>query len=137
MRRSVLPFLLLAAACASSQPRAGGAHAGGSVSGARSERLAPARRRALADTVRRSLRDELLAPWYPRAIDREQGGFLSQWDFEWKSTGEQDKMIVTQARHVWTTARASQVFPTDTMLKGAAAHGYRFLRDRMWDKEHG
>ena len=137
MRRSVLPFLLLAAACASSQPRAGGAHAGGSVSGARSERLTPARRRALADSVRRSLRDELLAPWYPRAIDREQGGFLSQWDFAWKPTGEQDKMIVTQARHVWTTARASQVFPTDTMLKGAAAHGYRFLRDRMWDKEHG
>jgi mannobiose 2-epimerase len=94
-------------------------------------------RRALADTIRRSLRDELLAPWYPRAIDRDQGGFLSQFDYAWAPTGAQDKMIVTQARHVWTTARASQLFPQDTTLRRAAAHGVAFLRDRMWDREHG
>ena len=99
--------------------------------------LTPASRRVLAAEIRRSLRSELLAPWYPRAVDREAGGFLSQFDFEWKPTGNQDKMIVTQARHVWTTARASQFLPDDSMLLPASAHGFRFLRDRMWDRQHG
>ncbi|NUQ20493.1 MAG: hypothetical protein HOQ09_05975 [Gemmatimonadaceae bacterium] len=94
-------------------------------------------RRALAATITRSLHDEELAAWYPRAIDREQGGFLSQFDYEWKPTGDQDKMIVTQARHLWTTARAAQFFPRDTGFLPAAAHGFRFLRDAMWDREQG
>jgi mannobiose 2-epimerase len=95
------------------------------------------RRRELAAEMRRSLHDELLAPWYPRAVDREQGGFLSQFDFDWTPSGNQDKMIVTQARHVWTTARLSQRFPRDTFLLPAAAHGVAFLRDRMWDQQNG
>jgi cellobiose epimerase len=100
-------------------------------------KLTPESRPALAAAIRESLRSELLAPWYPRAVDREAGGFTSQYDFEWKPSGNGDKMIVTQARHVWTTARASQFFPADSLLRPASAHGYRFLRDRMWDREHG
>jgi cellobiose epimerase len=135
MRRSALLVIALAACAAPSRTVAKAPSSGESA--ASSSALPPARRLALADTIRRSLHDELLAAWYPRAIDREQGGFLSQWEFDWRPSGAQDKMIVTQARHVWTTARASQVFPADTMLLTAAAHGVRFLRDRMWDREQG
>jgi cellobiose epimerase len=99
--------------------------------------LSAERRRALAVEIRRSLHDELLASWYPRAVDREQGGFLSQFDYDWKPSGAQDKMIVTQSRHVWTTARLSRLFPRDTFLLPAAAHGVAFLRDRMWDRQYG
>jgi mannobiose 2-epimerase len=87
--------------------------------------------------MRQSLRREVLAAWYPRAVDRDSGGFLSQFDYRWQPTGAQEKMIVTQARHVWTTARAAQFFPGDTTLLPAAAHGFRFLRDVMWDREEG
>ncbi|MEO6528079.1 MAG: AGE family epimerase/isomerase [Gemmatimonadaceae bacterium] len=115
-------------------PSSRGAAAPASQSPAAAATLSAASRGALAAVIRQSLRTELLAPWYPRAIDREAGGFYSQFDYEWNATGAQDKMIVTQARHVWTTARAAQFFPADTMLLAASAHGYRFLRDRMWDR---
>jgi mannobiose 2-epimerase len=134
MRRASLAWILVSlVACAGGQRASGGTPATASE---RAE-LTLERRRSLAAEMRRSLHDELLAPWYPRAVDREQGGFLSQFDFEWKPTGNQDKMIVTQARHVWTTARASKLFPRDTFLLPAAAHGVAFLRDRMWDRELG
>jgi cellobiose epimerase len=87
--------------------------------------------------MRASLRNELLAPWYPRALDHDSGGFLSQFDYRWQPTGAQEKMIVTQARHVWTNARAAQFFPEDTTYLPAAAHGFAFLRDRMWDRQKG
>jgi mannobiose 2-epimerase len=103
-----------------------------------STRVPDARTRvALAMRLRASLRDELLAPWYPRAVDRDSGGFLSQFDYRWQPTGAQEKMIVTQARHVWTNARAAQFFPGDSIFLPSAAHGFRFLRDRMWDHEQG
>jgi len=66
-----------------------------------------AARQALADTMHTSLREELLASWYPRAVDTEYGGFLSNFAYDWQVLPAQDKMIVTQARHVWTTARAA------------------------------
>jgi mannobiose 2-epimerase len=135
MRRTTLVLAALTACAAPSRS----SHEAASGAGAptRAEPQSRARRLALADTIRRSLRDELLAAWYPRAIDREQGGFLSQWEYDWRPSGAQDKMIVTQARHTWTTARASRLFPADTMLRAAADHGFRFLRDRMWDRERG
>ena len=98
-------------------------------------------RTSLATTMRHTLTSETLGPWYPRAVDRERGGFLSQFDAAWNATGAQDKMIVTQARHVWTTARAARFYGTasrvDTTFLAQSAHGYRFLRDRMWDRERG
>ncbi len=94
------------------------------------------RRAALAAELRASLRNELLAPWYPRAVDHERGGFLSQFDYRWQPTGAQEKMIVSQARHVWTNARAAQFFH-DTSYLPAARHGFAFLRDVMWDRERG
>jgi len=140
MRRAPLAWIsLLLLACGPSRGAGVSASTTGDAHAATSpaDPLTPARRRALAAELRRSLHDELLASWYPRAVDREQGGFLSQFDFEWKPTGNQDKMIVTQARHVWTTARASQLFPEDSALLAAAAHGAAFLRDRMWDAQYG
>jgi mannobiose 2-epimerase len=94
-------------------------------------------RQALAVVLRHSLRDELLHAWYPRAVDRDSGGFLSEFDDHFNPTANQDKMIVTQSRHVWTTARASQFLPGDTMYLPASAQGFLFLRDHMWDREQG
>jgi mannobiose 2-epimerase len=59
-----------------------------------------AERAVLAAELHRSFREELLAPWYPRAVDTVHGGFLSQFDADWRPTGTQDRMIVAQARHV-------------------------------------
>src|SRR5664279_5495641 len=44
----------------------------------------------------------ILDVWYPRTIDSIYGGFLSDFDYKWEMKGPQNKMIVTQSRHVWT-----------------------------------
>ena len=79
----------------------------------------------------------LLESWYPQSIDTLHGGFLTAFTYDFKPTGNQDKMIVTQARHTWTNAKASLLFPGVAHYKAGAQHGFRFLKDVMWDKTYG
>ncbi|OZC01332.1 AGE family epimerase/isomerase [Rubricoccus marinus] len=98
--------------------------------------LAPDVRAALAEEMTFSLQSEVLDAWYPRAVDREAGGFLSRFDYAWNPVGDQQKMIVTQSRHVWTTAQAA-MWTDDEAYREMALHGVAFLRDEMWDAENG
>ena len=91
----------------------------------------------LADEIEHSIKTELLNKWYPQAVDTVHGGFLSSFTHDFKPTGEQNKMIVSQARHVWTTAKAAMAYPEVKYYVDAAAHGFRFLNDVMWDKTYG
>ena len=91
----------------------------------------------LANNIEKSITTELLNKWYPAAMDKQYGGFLSTWTFDFKPTGEQDKMIVSQSRHVWTNSKASEVYKDVPHYKECAAHGFRFLKDVMWDKTYG
>src|SRR4051794_31177395 len=78
----------------------------------------------------------LIDKYYPRTIDTAKGGYLSTFTYDWQPTGDQDKMIVTQGRHVWSTSKASE-FYNDTNYLQMARHGFYFLRDVMWDKQYG
>lgn len=91
----------------------------------------------LADEIEHSIRAELLSNWYPTAIDTVYGGFLSTFTHDFKPTGDQNKMIVSQARHVWTTARAAMAYPEAEHYEEASAHGVEFLKNAMWDKTYG
>jgi mannobiose 2-epimerase len=91
----------------------------------------------IAREMEYSIKRELLNKWYPESIDRQHGGFLSTFTFDFKATGQQDKMIVTQARHTWANAKAMVLYPEVSYYKEGAVHGFKFLRDVMWDKEHG
>ncbi|WP_266365653.1 AGE family epimerase/isomerase [Tellurirhabdus rosea] len=91
----------------------------------------------IAVEMENSIRKEMLNKWYPQAVDREFGGYLSTFTYDFKPTGPQDKMIVTQARHTWTTAKAAERYPTVAHYRENARHGFQFLRDVMWDKEFG
>ena len=97
--------------------------------------LSQPQRDSLAAVLDCSLR-QLLAAWYPAAIDRDSGGFFSDLDDRFQPAGPQHKMIVTQARHVWANARAA-AFYHDRRYLPAAAHGVAFLRDVMWDRQDG
>lgn len=94
-------------------------------------------RAALSEAMDYSIRYELLEPWYPNAVDSIDGGFLSSFTFDFQPTGEQDKMIVTQARHVWTNSKAGERYPDVSYFLPSARHGFHFLRDKMWDAEYG
>ena len=78
----------------------------------------------------------LLDKWYPLAVDTVDGGFYSDITYDFKIGERQDKMIVTQARHVWTNSRAAEIY-SDSIYLNYAQHGFEFLRDKMWDNENG
>lgn len=90
----------------------------------------------LADEMERSLKNDLLLAWYPVSIDTVYGGFLSGFTWDWQPEGEQNKMLVTQARHLWTLSGAAMFFNDEYYLQ-TARHGFRFLADRMWDTSDG
>lgn len=91
----------------------------------------------LANEIEHSIKTELLNKWYPQAMDTIYGGYLSAFTFDFKPTGDQDKMIVSQARHVWSSAKASIAYPEVEDYKKSADHGAVFLKNVMWDKTYG
>ncbi len=91
---------------------------------------------SIAVQLERTL-DEELALWYPLSVDTLYGGYFSDINYRWELDGRQDKMIVTQARHIWSLANAAMFKHSYRRLLPLAAHGYRFLRNRMWDRESG
>ena len=44
--------------------------------------------------------------FYPLSIDTVDGGYFSDINYKWQLQGKQNKMIVTQARHIWSNANA-------------------------------
>ena len=85
-----------------------------------------------------SFNKELLNVWYPRTVDSIYGGFLSDFDYKWAMDGPQNKMIVTQSRHVWTCSTVAEFYPEKKAyyLK-LASHGIQFLKNKMWDSKQG
>lgn len=99
-----------------------------------------AQQKAGLDTILKQMqfaaKEQLLDKYYPGNLDTLYGGYLSTFSYDLKPVGSQDKMIVTQARHTWSTAKAA-LFYNDTAYIGMARHGYYFLRDKMWDPVYG
>jgi cellobiose epimerase len=94
-------------------------------------------RKEIALKMEASLENDLLHKWYPQSIDTLYGGFITTYTFDLKPTGSQQKMIVTQARHVWVNAKAAMRFPHQSYYRTGATIGYKFLIDKMWDKKYG
>lgn len=125
IKEGVIALLLLLAVTASAQKKSAG------KSDTIKERL------QIAAEMDKSIRTELLNKWYPQSVDSLYGGFLSTFTYNFQPTGPQDKMIVTQARHVWSNAIASLLYPDVAYYKQCAKHGFSFLQNVMWDKING
>ena len=118
--KKIIPFLLLALlGCQSS----------------RTEK--PGSRLTLGLELEESLKENILDIWYPRVVDTLNGGYFSDYDYQWQKTGKQNKMIVTQARHIWTASKAYELYPENEVYADVAIHGFPFLRDKMWDDQYG
>jgi mannobiose 2-epimerase len=80
---------------------------------------------------------QLLRAWFPRTVDWQHGGFFCDFDGRWKPSGPQHKMLEYQARQTLAAARgATRSLPT-VPLREAALHGFRYLKETMWDHSHG
>ena len=94
--------------------------------------------------MKKTLRDELevelvrlMSVWFPRSVDREYGGFFCDFNRRWKPSGSQVKMLEYQARQTIAAARAAAHYPDIEPLRDAAAHGFRYLKEKMWDRDLG
>jgi len=86
------------------------------------------------------IEDELtreMETWYPRIVDSVHGGYWTNFEYDWTLSEDQDKMLVTQARGLWTASRAASEFPDNPVYRKAADHGFRFLTMQMWDDKNG
>ena len=90
----------------------------------------------LEKNIENSLKTEVLDIWYPLCIDKEYGGYLCDFSYDWKEDGSNDKMIVTQSRHLWTLSEAALYYKDKNYSKWAV-HGYQFLKEKMWDSKYG
>jgi mannobiose 2-epimerase len=79
---------------------------------------------------------DLFGYWYPLTLDRVKGGYYSDISFDWQLSGSQDKMIVTQARHLWALSTFIQ-FSEDESMMPLARHGFEYIRQRFHDNVHG
>ena len=84
-----------------------------------------------------ALRRHVIDPWFPRCLDLTHGGFLSDFDQAWRPCGPNEKLMEFQARQTWLAAELLEFAPDDERLRQAALHGFRFLRDVMWDHTSG
>jgi len=90
----------------------------------------------LADEIESVLQQDLVQLWYPRVIDSVAGGYLSDFNYKWEADGPQNKLIVSQARHVWTCSKLEERYPGQGFAD-YAAHGVSYLQDVMWDSLYG
>jgi mannobiose 2-epimerase len=79
----------------------------------------------------------LLTNFYPRIVDTINGGYWTNFENNWTLSADQNKMLVTQARGMWTAAKAAEHYPSNRIYKDAADHGFNFLSRYMWDSING
>ena len=91
----------------------------------------------LVPAIEKNLRQNVIPFWFPRAVDREHGGYTVHYGPNGEPLPGGTKAIVTQARTLWLASRLVRSEFTQPGLREAADAGFRFLRDRMWDREHG
>ena len=94
-------------------------------------------RDSLASEMEMWMKKACIDPWYPACIDAAYGGFFSDFNYKWELDGNQNKMIVTQSRHVWTASILFEHYPDEDLYHEVARHGFEFLKDKMWDSKHG
>ncbi|MXR19372.1 AGE family epimerase/isomerase [Halobacterium bonnevillei] len=87
--------------------------------------------------LRRNLDDVVLDFWLPRCLDDEHGGYILSFDRTGEFAGNDEKMIVTQSRMLWLFSRLTRSDAVDGDYLAQAELGYDFLREEMYDDDHG
>lgn len=87
--------------------------------------------------LERNLKEAIVRFWYPRSLDTKNGGYTIAADAKGVFDPAASKGIVTQSRMLWFFSRLAREGYEPKQNLAAAEHGFRFLRDKMWDKKNG
>jgi len=85
---------------------------------------------------RDTLQHGVLQFWIDHALDKEYGGLLGRLDRQGQPTPPGNKSVVLISRSLWSFSEAYRRYP-DPAYQKMAAECLKFLREKMWDKEHG
>ena len=100
--------------------------------------IRPEEARDLRARIDASLRDELTRLWYPRAVDRDLGGFHQNFARDWSLRPDSDRSAVYQARMTWTAAAFARYSPAHRdEYAGYARLGVEYLDRTMRDVTGG
>lgn len=92
----------------------------------------------LATEMEAVLQRDVLGVWFPRSLDREHGGFYSNFTRDWKRTKSEGKFSVFQGRMVWVASQVMMRRPEiKSEYKPFVEHGFKYLNDVLWDKQSG
>ena len=95
-------------------------------------------RHRLANELDTYLWQHVLKPRFPKCIDREHGGFHTNYSRDWSPIPDRGRFVVYEARVTWTAATVALLRPdTAAEYLPYVRHGVRYLADVMWDREHG
>jgi mannobiose 2-epimerase len=87
--------------------------------------------------LERNLTQNIIPFWMKKTIDRTNGGYVINHDAKGTANASGSKGIVTQARQVWFFSKLAEEGYSRKESLEAAAHGFAFLRDKMWDRKNG
>ncbi len=86
--------------------------------------------------IRDTLQHTVLQFWIDHAVDAQYGGLLGQLNRQGEPTRYGNKSVVLISRSLWSFSEAYRRYP-DPAYQKMAAECLKFLREKMWDKEHG
>lgn len=84
-----------------------------------------------APKLERILKENIAAFWYPKCLDRKNGGYIISFGPQGQLLQGGTKGIVTQARMVWLFSKMSREGYSQKEYLEAADLGYRFLKEKM------
>ncbi|MGH9373083.1 MAG: AGE family epimerase/isomerase [Vicinamibacterales bacterium] len=108
-----------------------------SATGAAQSDPAEKRLTTLIPAIQKNLRETVIPFWFPRTVDEKHGGYTVHYGPKGEPLPGGTKAIVTQARTLWLASRLLRSESAAPDFREAADAGFRFLRDRLWDREHG
>jgi cellobiose epimerase len=90
----------------------------------------------IAEQAKDALRRHVLEPLLAHCVDKEYGGFLTDFDDRWQSVGPHDKSLEHAARTTGALALLDRAMPGEGCDR-LARHGCAFLQEVMWDGQYG
>lgn len=96
-----------------------------------------ARMQGLAKEVGEHLTAGIIPFWSARALDRECGGYLTNFDEQGRSTGTPEKYLNTQCRLLWWFSTLQRNRPESPRSRELASAGFEFMLRHFHDPVHG
>ncbi|MGX8700913.1 AGE family epimerase/isomerase [Caproiciproducens sp.] len=83
-----------------------------------------------------NLENGIIPFWLKNGIDKQYGGYLTNFDENGNPTKDTDKYIVTQTRMIWGFSAMYREYKKEEFLQ-AAKQGVLFFINHFWDEEFG